>query len=383
MKGIRASGRANRHRRRRRTCRALTLAEVSASLLVCAVVLGGLASTVVVASRALPERNTETDGVLRSVWALDRLSEEVHCASEFVLRGERGVEFTIPDRTGDDAPEVVRYEWSGVAGEPLTRRINGGAAAAVSPPLKTLAFGYDVETRTTTEKSVSYLDSTETLLAQFSTFGALATTTNLPVNTTAWAAETFSALTAVPSDAVQLQITRVSVTMRRPSTITAGASVSAGIHGADLVSYTIDPNPIGTPSSRLASMLGTSYATVTFTFSDVVVTNPLAGLAVVFKGTGAATAQVQKQNLALAAPNGTAAMWTTTAGSTWLPARSEIHEHDIPFAVYGTYRTRIVTDVEVTRYFLKRVRVAAEFADGRLPLALAASVVAEPEVGEP
>ena len=42
------------------------------------------------------------------------------------------MEFTLPDRDDDDLPEVMRYEWSGVSGEPLLRTYNGEQSVAVA-----------------------------------------------------------------------------------------------------------------------------------------------------------------------------------------------------------------------------------------------------------
>ena len=51
--------------------------------------------------------------------------------------------FTVADRTGDSAADTIRYAWSGVAGDPLTRQINAGTAVTVAANVQSLQLSYD------------------------------------------------------------------------------------------------------------------------------------------------------------------------------------------------------------------------------------------------
>jgi hypothetical protein len=312
------------------------------------------------------------------------MSEELQCATGFTSRSGRAVEFTIPDRTGDTLAETVRYEWSGTAGSPLLRTFNGGNAAAVVSKLETLSFGYDVDSQVTEETTTTYVDSSEMLLASFSTFPIGTTASDLSVTNTSWAAEVFTAVDLIPGDATQLRITRATLTMRRAPGAVSGSSVIVGIHPVAALTNAISATPIGTPVSRPASTVGTSYTTVTFNFSDVTTNSPLQCLAIVAKATASPVMQMRLLSSLTGAVNTTSGMWTTNSGSTWQPILSLLNQNELPFSVYGVYQTKVVNKTNVTRYYVKRVRAQLKLSGGsQLPVAFAAGVLNAPEVASP
>jgi hypothetical protein len=170
----RRSGIAGIRVRRRR---ALSLAEVTASLVIAGILLGAMGGTILVASKSLPQNNQAHSTGQTTALVLDTLAEELHCALSFGARSATAIEFTVPDR---------------------------GDALVAIPALHSLEFAYDVSQRTETQKTTSSVDSPEIVLASFTGFGALLTSPlNLTLSDTQWAAASFStrAAPAAPGSA--------------------------------------------------------------------------------------------------------------------------------------------------------------------------------------
>jgi len=126
--------------------RAFTLIEMLLSLAVLAIIAGAMGSTILLASKAL---NPDAGGGAATVAgrrAADRVLAEVGAAVAFSERSDNAVTFTVPDRDGDGAAETIRYAWSGVAGDPLTREYNGGGPEVVAENVQQFDLGYLVRT---------------------------------------------------------------------------------------------------------------------------------------------------------------------------------------------------------------------------------------------
>ena len=108
-----------------------TLVEMVLSMAVMTVLLGGIASALVIAARAVPGTATPVSLTVDGYYAAERLASELYAAQTITARGATSISFTVADRNGDANPETIYYSWSGVAGDPLDRRYNGGVAGAV------------------------------------------------------------------------------------------------------------------------------------------------------------------------------------------------------------------------------------------------------------
>jgi len=117
-----------RFRARRRT--GYTFIELIVSLSTASIIVGGLSSSLYIASHALNQ-----DGTARRADAdqiLDKFVADVEHALSFSERTANAVTFTVPDRDGDIEPDTIRYAWSGALGDPLTYEYNGSAAEAIA-----------------------------------------------------------------------------------------------------------------------------------------------------------------------------------------------------------------------------------------------------------
>jgi prepilin-type N-terminal cleavage/methylation domain-containing protein len=133
--------RMTRIQRRRR---AFTLVELVLSMAVMTVLLGGLASAMILASRAVPDRKSTLAAAMDGSYAADQLAAELFVAKSFSVRSATAVKFTLDDRNADGVDDTIRYEWSGTAGAPLTRKYNLAATVTVLSDVNEFVLGYDV-----------------------------------------------------------------------------------------------------------------------------------------------------------------------------------------------------------------------------------------------
>lgn len=133
--------------RRDRTVRVrgYTLVELVLGLAVTSVLLTGMASALLIASRAANPTGP-TPKILTGSRAVQDILNELHYALTFTERSANAVEFTVADRNGDALPDTIRYAWSGIAGDPLTRQYNGGTVVTVAEDVHD--FSLDYRTRT-------------------------------------------------------------------------------------------------------------------------------------------------------------------------------------------------------------------------------------------
>lgn|GEM_PF-1931470 len=108
-----------------------TLLEMVTSMALMVIVLGGMTSAVVVASRAIDDGTDPGVLTAEAAGVLTEISAEINFARQFDELTVSSVAFRVPDRDGDGRPEKIRYAWSQVAGEPLTREYNGGPAVNI------------------------------------------------------------------------------------------------------------------------------------------------------------------------------------------------------------------------------------------------------------
>jgi prepilin-type N-terminal cleavage/methylation domain-containing protein len=150
--------------------RAFTLIEVVMSLLVLAILLVAVEASLVASTKAIPDPNSFTGTVNAGSSAVMRFTGELSCALTVTEMSPTAVTFTVPDRNGDGTAETIRYAWSGIAGDPLTRQYNGGAVGTVAPAVQSLQLQYDKTSQayyTTSEGPETLVYSfTNTLLAQ-------------------------------------------------------------------------------------------------------------------------------------------------------------------------------------------------------------------------
>ena len=126
--------------------RAFTLIEMLISLAILAIIAAAMGSTILLASKALDQDTGGGAATVAARRAADRVLAEVGSAVAFSERTDTAVAFTVPDRDGDGTPDTIRYAWSGVDGDPLTRQYNGGAAEVVAENVQHFDLAYFTRT---------------------------------------------------------------------------------------------------------------------------------------------------------------------------------------------------------------------------------------------
>jgi type II secretory pathway pseudopilin PulG len=119
-----------------------TLVELVSSIGVASLLMGGLASVMYCAGRTLDHDDDKSIQTKQANDAFDDMAADLAHATGFTERTAHAVTFTVPDRSGDEVPETIRYSWSGTAGNPLQIAYNGGTPATLAANVQALNLSY-------------------------------------------------------------------------------------------------------------------------------------------------------------------------------------------------------------------------------------------------
>ena len=147
--------RHNRHEhgKGRFSCyRGLTLVEMLISISIISLLLGALASTVLLATKAIPDPDDPGLQALAAVRVTEHMLQELQEALNVNVATATSVEFTVADRDSDNNAETIRYAFSGTAGDPLTRQYNSGAIVNVLDNVQEFNLQYMTKTVTSSQQ---------------------------------------------------------------------------------------------------------------------------------------------------------------------------------------------------------------------------------------
>ncbi len=122
-----------------------TLAELIIAMASSTLLVAGMGSAIFIAIQST-EEDTVAGDTIDGTLLVDEIAEDLRAATSFRERTATSVTFNVADRDGDTFPEVIRYSWSGSAGDPLYRTQNGTQVEIVES-VASLSFGYTTETR--------------------------------------------------------------------------------------------------------------------------------------------------------------------------------------------------------------------------------------------
>lgn len=123
-----------------------TLVEMVVAMTSASVLMVGLASAVMVTSRAFRPETTTQHVRTDVAFAEHGLLADLQLATGFTERTDKAATFTVPDRDGDGRPETLRYAWSGASGDPLTFHYNGAAAIPLVKDVRDFKLSYVTNT---------------------------------------------------------------------------------------------------------------------------------------------------------------------------------------------------------------------------------------------
>ncbi len=342
---------------------AWTLAEAVVSTGVMSILMLGLGSTIIVASKAVPTRDDPAARASDTAIALQEMAADLTAATGFTAYTSRAVTFTVADRDNDGSPETISYAWSGSPGDPLTRRVNGGRTVVVAPSLNSFSLGYDTHSWTETFDPVD-TESSETLLAAYTTPRSAV---SYSITSSSFVGQYLPV--SMPVDAVSWRITRARLQMRYRGTQSGVAAVQIRPAAADgrPQATVLDQQLV----SESALPAGFTWQTISFSKSTSLSPGAAVCLTIVMNVDDTYAGEVLYDT-----GGGSNLVATSNGESGWVlfSARSLVYE------LYGTVTTRN-TPAPVTHNHVLRVHVALQSTDdvGR-PLRTSASIMNTPEV---
>ena len=305
----------------RRARPGFTLMELLVSLTIATVLLGGIASAIVVAGHALPNRETDATQLAHGSDIADRIAGELFCATVFTERTANSVEFQVADRDGDLTPETIRYAWTGTPGDPLTRQQNSGAIVNLLDALQEFELSYDLKV-VTEDPLPPGSESAETLL---SSHVASNTGNSFSISSSDWIGQYFAP--TLPADALSWRVTRVRFEAKSRGQANGETRIQLRSASASNLpeSTIIEEHPM------FEADLSNGYQWVEFPYSNVSGLAPGQGLCLVLQHvSGSKSANVRFDN-----SGSSGCLETNDGGLSW----TNWGMRAMNYYVYGTYIT--------------------------------------------
>lgn len=316
-----------------------TLVELVLSMAIMTILMGAMASAVLIATHALPDDQSPSTAAVDGSEVLDRIAGDLLAGTSFPEMTARSVTLTVADRNGDKAPETIRYAWSGTPGDSLTRQYNGGTVVKLVAEVQEFALDY-VLTTVTEEHDPVTKESAEQVLCSYDTPVVAA---DFAITETEWIGQYF--FPSLAADVTAWKVTRVSFMARIHGADKGITAVQIRLPtGADLPSPTVLEEVLMYENS-----LGESYSWKEFAFSNVSGLSPTQGLCLVLalNKKEAHLADIQYDS-----GGGSGRLTTTDAGSTW----SSDAGQSMLYYVYGTVTTTTTPDPTI-RQWLRSVGI--------------------------
>lgn len=127
---------------RRPTRRAVTLAELIMVIGVAPLLFGVIASVLVIALHALPDKNDMGATAIDRRGRLAEFADEALGATAVSVASATEFAFTTQDRNSDGSLDAFSYSWSGTVGDPLVKRWPSGARQILFPAVRDCRFTY-------------------------------------------------------------------------------------------------------------------------------------------------------------------------------------------------------------------------------------------------
>ncbi len=186
-----------------------TLVEATVAIAVMSVLLVAIGSVLAMAMQAVPSADDPLLTRLETTQALQQIADEFQFATHIVAQTPNAITFSVPDRTGDGAPDTIAYSWSGNPGSPLTRMINNSAATVVVADVHSLGLNL-IKTNVVETYPGLLVPSAE---QQLSTHLGNSNANDQTVTQDNWHGQSFTPV--FPAEAVAWRVSRVRFVARR------------------------------------------------------------------------------------------------------------------------------------------------------------------------
>jgi hypothetical protein len=343
-----------------------SLVEIAIALPTIGILTVGMCSAVLLSVRAVPQEGSIMTASVEAARLFEQFERDARCATQVSISESREFQFTVPDRTGDGTPDIIRYWWSGTAGSSIYRQINNGDAETVLQQAETFRLQYNITDLTTNKVVQNTSTSDPLLLASFESWPGVTPAVNeLSVASKDWIGTTFELPNTVPRNYSRLRFTRAEVFARRG--VPTG-SVRAGVYR---INSLLDPQmsfPLGSTTIITPSALPTTWEWIQTTLSnDAVSTDGTRTFSLVFSSDGAVPPMQIRYLTSESAPNEVhpTARWTTDSGNSWKPGTGDYYKNDMMFRIYGVYETVQVALVQETKQHLTSVQIELRSASNQ------------------
>ena len=323
-----------------------TLIELMAAMIASAFLLAGLGSIMFIARQVA---YTPSGATSRSKAAdiVAQICDELQFATLIVQQTSRILEFVVTDRGSDGTAEKIRYEWSGVAGAPLRKTINGGTPVDVLPSVN--AFNITLQQTSKTTAIATTADSAENaLLAN----NASPSGSSRDIDTLNFMSQVIapSAFPSVPANATSWNLTKFSFYGGQNGSATDTLVIQLRSTG----------DPYDNPTSNILGQVTIAETSLTSSngWNTVTFASPVRDLlfsrrySIVFmQATGSGKAARLTYNDSFA----TGVSDSTDAGASWQYQTTR----QMYGVLYGTYTTPS-TSYNVTRNYVSQVRLTLQ-----------------------
>jgi hypothetical protein len=343
----------------------LSLLEVVAALAVTSILLLGLGSAMLLAGRALPDTRSPTAQTVAGTEALESVVTELRYAVAINQRLGRMIEFTVADRGGDATPEVIRYEWSGTAGDPLTRRYDAGTSVEVLANVQDFSLTYDLQTISTEIPQAN--ESAETLLIGYDSSQDYG---DYPIKEGELYSEYFRPV--LPGNTISWKVTRVRFYAQQSGS--ANGETKAQLQ---IARTSTKPSDIVLEERTFyESLLPLLYLVQEVTYTQVSGLSPQQGLCLVFRWqSDTESCKLLGQNKNVTAAN-IALFKSTDKAITWTAQTAQ----SLLFSVYGTVTTAGTPQIQ-NRYYLNTVAIRLKAGtDDQATVRTSVRILNQPEV---
>lgn len=241
--------------------RGLSLVELLVAMAMSATVLGGAVAAIGLSGRTF---QSAANGI-RSGGAIDglaQMSSDVQIALSITERTATATTFWVPDRTGDGAPEQIRYAWSGTIGDPITYSMNGSTPVAIIPAVDSVSFEYLVSS---VQGQATFVTSGPPPVTEENVFERAFSGTPASVHTVTSSASVAAIVQpTLPAGGSTFRITRVLIPMQKPD---SGQNINVAVHRVNGITAVPQPTALALTTIRQQD-LPASYADVEVVFES-------------------------------------------------------------------------------------------------------------------
>ncbi len=139
---------------------AFSLVEMMAAMTVLSIMVVGVGSTLVIASRAVDDGTAVNAQIPEARDIGDLIMADFSDAIAITERTATAITITVPDRDNNGDDETLRYEWDGTAGGIVTRQYNGGTVVTIAEDVHRFDLTYLTRTVKPPPQACCYIDGT-------------------------------------------------------------------------------------------------------------------------------------------------------------------------------------------------------------------------------